>query len=80
MVRLKRVIGKFAYLAFVECKEMMMRERIGYLKENKEKEYQEMIMKAAQKFAQLQFEVTRTAAEFIDLDEGNFEASMKEAV
>lgn len=39
-----------------------------------------MIMKAAQKFSQLQFEVTKTAAEFIDLDEQNFEASMKEAV
>jgi hypothetical protein len=39
-----------------------------------------MIMKAAQKFSQLQFEVTKSAAEFIDLDEANFEASMKEAV
>lgn len=39
-----------------------------------------MIMKAAQKFGKLQFEVTKMAAEFIDLDEVNFEASMKEAV
>ena len=39
-----------------------------------------MIMKAAQKFGKLQFEVTKLAAEFIDLDEANFEASMKEAV
>ena len=39
-----------------------------------------MIVKAAQKFGKLQFEVTKHAAEFIDLDEVNFEASMKEAV
>lgn len=39
-----------------------------------------MIVKAAQKFGKLQFEVTKHAAEFIDLDEANFEASMKEAV
>ena len=80
MLKLKRVIGKFSYLAFLDCKEKMMEERIGYLKNNKEKEYQQMIMKAAQKFGKLQFEVTKMAAEFIDLDEVNFEASMKEAV
>jgi len=40
MLKLKRVIGKFSYLAFLDCKEKMMEERIGYLKNNKEKEYQ----------------------------------------
>ena len=80
MLKLKRVIGKFAYLAFMECKEKMMEERIGYLQQNKEKEYQQMIQKAAQRFAKLQFEVTKMAAEFIDLDEANFEASMKQAM
>lgn len=80
MQRLKRVIGKFAYLAFLECKEKMMQRRIDFLKSNNEKEYQQMIMKAAQKFGKLQFEVTRMAAELIDLDEANFEASMKEAM
>ena len=58
----------------------MMDERIGYLKKNDEKNYQQMIVKAAQKFGKLQFDVTKMAAEFIDLDEANFEASMKEAV
>lgn len=53
MVKLKRVIGKFSYLAFLECKEKMMEQRIGYLKSNNEKEYQNMIMKAAQKFGKL---------------------------
>jgi len=57
-----------------------MHERIGYLKKKQEKEYQQMIMKAAQKFGKLQFEVTKLAAEFIDLDEANFESSMKEAM
>jgi len=57
-----------------------MHERIGYLKNKQEKEYQQMIMKAAQKFGKLQFEVTKLAAEFIDLDEANFESSMKEAM
>ena len=57
-----------------------MQRRIDFLKSNNEKEYQQMIMKAAQKFGKLQFEVTRMAAELIDLDEANFEASMKEAM
>jgi hypothetical protein len=34
MLKLKRIIGKFAYLAFMESKEKMMRERIGYLQGN----------------------------------------------
>ena len=80
MCKLKRVIGKYAYLSFLQCKEKMMHERIGYLKNKQEKEYQQMIMKAAQKFGKLQFEVTKLAAEFIDLDEANFESSMKEAM
>jgi hypothetical protein len=53
MLKLKRVIGKYAYLAFMPCKEKMMEERIGYLKKNDEKSYQQMIMKAAQKFGKL---------------------------
>ena len=47
MQKLKPVIGKFAYLAFLECKEKMMQRRIDFLKSNNEKEYQQMIMKAA---------------------------------
>lgn len=39
MLKLKRVIGKYAYLSFLECKEKMMVERIGYLKSKNEKEY-----------------------------------------
>ena len=53
MLKLKRVIGKFSYLAFLPCKEKMMEERIGYLKRNEEKNYQQMIVKAAQKFGKL---------------------------
>jgi len=47
MLKLKRVIGKYAYLSFLECKEKMMKERIGHLKAKREKEYQQMIMQAA---------------------------------
>lgn len=47
MLKLKRVIGKYSYLAFMTCKEKMMEERIGYLKNNDEKNYQQMIVKAA---------------------------------
>lgn len=53
MLKLKRVIGKYSYLAFMPCKEKMMEERIGYLKNNDEKSYQQMIVKAAQKFGKL---------------------------
>ena len=53
MLKLKRVIGKFSYLAFMPFKEKMMETRIDYLRKNNEKAYQETIMKAAQKYGKL---------------------------
>ena len=43
------------------------------------KNYAECIQKAAQKYHKTQFAVTKLAAEFVDLDEQNFEASFREA-
>ena len=39
MLKLKRVICKFSYLAFVDCKAKMMEERLSYLKSEQEQKY-----------------------------------------
>ena len=57
-----------------------MEERIGYLKQNKMREYANTIMRASQAFQRINFDVTQMAAEFIDLDEQCFEMSMKQAM
>ena len=78
MLKLKRVICKFSYLSFVDCKQKMMEERIGYLKDEQEHKYQMMIQRAAARYTQLQLDVTRMAADYIELEEVYYEASMKE--
>lgn len=38
------------------------------------------VQEAAKEYQKINFEVTKLAAEFLDIDEANFEASMKEAM
>ena len=56
-----------------------MQKRIGHLKAKQQEEYQQTVMKAAEKIDILFNEVTKHAGEFINFDLGYFEASMQEA-
>ncbi len=77
--RLRRTIVRHAYTVFMETKEELLKERISYLQRNMMKEYGNCIAKASDKYQRTSFEVTKLAAEYIDLDPHNFEASFKEA-
>lgn len=57
-----------------------MLERIEHFKARRLQEYGQCIVMAAQEFQKLMIETTQAAAEFIDLDESNFAASMQEAM
>ena len=56
-----------------------MEERLGYLKTNNMNKYTEMIDQAGNEFKEMNFEVTKAACEFIDLDEEHYQASVEEA-
>ena len=79
MVTLKKLIGKYAYISFKEKKEELMLQRIEFFKQKKMKEYGQIIVTASKMFQTANFEATKLAAEFIELDEENFEASMRQA-
>lgn len=78
-VKLRRCIHRHTYMCFKDVKEELLEERIKYFKADKMKEYQGCLQKAQQKYGQYLVNVTQLAAEFIDLDAANFEASFKEA-
>ena len=49
-----------------------MEERLGYLKTNNMNKYTQMIDQAGEEFKQMNYEVTKAASEFIDLDEEHY--------
>lgn len=80
MIKLRRVIGKYAYRSFMPVKEEMMQKRLALFKAKKWPEYTAQVQEAAKQYQKINFEVTKLAAEFLDIDEVNFEASMKVAM
>lgn len=80
MIRLKKVIGKHTYVAYRDRKEEVMQERLEHFRAKRMGPYSQCIVKAAQEFQKLMIETTRVAAEYIDLDESNFQASMQDAL
>ena len=80
MIKLKKIIGKHTYIAYRDRKEEVMNERLEHFKKGQMGPYSQCIIKAAQEFQKLMIEVTKTAAEFIDLDENNFQVSMQDAL
>ena len=76
MVRFKKIVGKHTYLAYRDRKEEVMQERLEHYKAKRLQQYGQCIVMAAQEFQKMMVETTQKAAEFIDLDESNFAASM----
>ena len=60
-------------------KEQNLKNRIKLLKAKKEKEYKESILQTQLEFQKIAARTTQLAAEFIELDQQSFVASIKEA-
>ena len=78
MLKLRKIIIKHSALAFQERKDELFAERIGHLKNKKYKDYEASLNTIAEEFGKLLFDVTKTGAEFIEVDEATFEASVRE--
>lgn len=50
IVLLKKIIGKHSYIAFRERKEVLMHLRLAAFKENRQEDYQKLIMQASTEF------------------------------
>ena len=78
LLKLRRIIIKHAALAFMDRKDELFDERIEFLKRKKYNQYKETLETTTEEFSKLMFDVTKTAAEFLDLDESTYEASVRE--
>ena len=56
-----------------------MKQRVALLKENRMEEYYAVMDKTASTFHAIDYQVTKLASQFIDIDEENYAASMEEA-
>lgn len=80
MLKLRRIIIRHAALAFKDRKDELFEERIEHLKERKYNHYKENLEITGEEFNDIMFEATKTAAEFLDIDEATYEASIKECI
>lgn len=78
MLKLRKIIIRHAALAFQDRKDELFEERVGHLKNKNYKEYEASLNTISEEFGKLIFEVTKTGAEFIEVDEATFEASVRE--
>ena len=76
-VNLKRIISKYAYLAFRERKEALNQERYEHLKAERLQEYEQCLSRASREYDIILIAVTKIAAEHIGLNEQSFQISMQ---
>ena len=76
-MNLKRVISKYAYLAFRERKEALTQERYEHLKAERMQEYEQCLNRSSREYDILLVAVTKAAAEHIGLNEEGFQLSMQ---
>ena len=62
-------------MAFRDKRTEFMKERVALLKEQRMEEYYAVMDKTASTFFAIDYQVTKLAAQFIDIDEENYEAS-----
>ena len=61
MLKFKRTAGKFAFTAFIECRQKMQPMRIGFLRMGREEKYREVVLQAAGKYESLKLSATKIA-------------------
>lgn len=76
-VNLKRIISKYAYLAFRERKEALNQERYEHLKVERLQEYEQCLNRASREYDIILIAVTKIAAEHIGLNERSFQISIQ---
>lgn len=79
LIKLKQLMAKYTYMAFRNRREELLELRLDALRANRLRDYNELVFMAGDEYEEYAFHVTKLAAEFIDLDEENYEASMREA-
>ena len=80
MLKLRRIIIRHASLSFKDRREELFEERIDHLKKMKYNSYKENLEITGEEFSEFLFETTKTSAEFLDIDEATYEASIKECM
>ena len=78
LLKLRRIIIRYAAKAFMERKEELQTERINHLKRKKYSLYKECLQNIGAEFQEVMFKTTKTAAEFLELDPATYEASVRE--
>ena len=77
MILLKQVMAKHTYIAFTDRRNQILARRIEAYKNNDMRNYNHHVFLAGKEYCDFEFMVTKLAAEFIDLDEQNYEDSMR---
>jgi len=67
-------------LAFKDRKEELFEKRLALLRKNRLREYGDCLNQTTDEFSRHLFEATKSAAEFIDLDEATYEASVEDVL
>ena len=77
--KLRKVIVKYGYIAYIPAKEANLAKRIEFLKLNENKEYMECLAQGYKDYAQKMKEATSVAIKHLDIEEANYINSEKEA-
>ena len=71
-LKLRRIIVYQVQAAFKEKRTQFMMERVALLKENRMEEYYAVMDKTASTYHAIDYQVTKLASQFIDIDEEHY--------
>ena len=80
VLKLRDIIGRHAYTMFMPIKKDLLEKRIALMKADRKQEYMQAIGKANTEYARCNMEVSKAAAEWLDMDQNSFGMSMRDAM